>query len=173
MSRDEVTERDRFPLLDERGRRMLNRLRQHPHSPKFNYHCGEKLTAEGLRRVREFASGVGQTPAWSTAQRPQWLFDHVHHCWSQVPYFRERDHSLQARPTNPIAPPNDVSFTEIPFTDRHDLRRQPWSFVPDSADLQELIVYSTSGTTGNLLTPSHFSTSPVRGDRRWRRTSCS
>lgn len=152
MLNDEVTERDRFPLLDDRRRRMLDRLRQHPHAPAFNYHCGEKLTAEGLQRVREFAREIRRVPARSTARHPDWLFDHVHHCWSEVPYFRERDQSLRDRLKKVCEAPNDMPFAEIPFTDRHDLRRQPWSFVPDSADLTELIVYSTSGTTGNLLT---------------------
>ena len=108
MPNDEVTERDRFPLLDDRRRRMLDRLRQHPHAPAFNYHCGEKLTAEGLQRVRDFASGIKLVPAQSAARPPDWLFDHVRHCWSDVPYFRERDQSLQARLKDSSVAPNDL-----------------------------------------------------------------
>ncbi|MEO8496702.1 MAG: AMP-binding protein [Planctomycetota bacterium] len=151
MPQEEITERDRFPLLDERGRRMLDGLRQHPHAPKFNYHCGEKLTVEGLQRVRDFAGELQQPPAWSATRYPDWLLDHVRHCWSDVPYFRQRDQALRPTQSVPSEQPDDIPFNAIPFTDRHDLRRQPWSFVPDSADLSELIVYSTSGTTGNLL----------------------
>ena len=143
----EVADRDRFPLLNDSGRRMLDRLSQHPHAPRFNYHCGEKLTAAGLQRVRDFARRLKASPSkWSAGEYPDWLYDHVQACWRDVPYFRERD-----RLTREATDRGAIVLTGLPLTDRHDLRRQPWSFVPDTADLSELIVYSTSGTTGNLL----------------------
>ncbi len=151
MTANEVTEQDRFPLLDKLGQQMLNRISQHPHAPNFNYHCGEKLMATGLRLVHQFADDLQQEHSLNEDGLPDWLVDHVRHCWDDVPYFRERDQRLQASPTGECPPTADLPFTSIPFTDRDDLRRQPWSFVPDSADLDELIVYSTSGTTGNLL----------------------
>ena len=136
-----LTDQQRFPLLSPSGRQMLERLRQHPAAPQFNYHCGEKLSATGLQRVKNLATTIQQQPTrWQANNLPDWLPAFVKHCYSQVPFYRQRE---QPNPSD--------DFSQIPFTDRHDLRKQPWSFVPDSADLDELIVYSTSGTTGNFL----------------------
>src|SRR5262249_9213913 len=50
----------------------------------------------------------------------------------------------------------------LPTMTRADIRREPWSFVPDSADLSQLIVYRTSGTSGNLLSIISHPTAPNR-----------
>lgn len=118
---------------------MLRRLRQHPHGPRFNYPCGERLTATGLAQVREYARALknGRT-GWRQREVPGWLNTFVERCRRDVPFYRDR-----------IDWSDD--FFSLPTTTRDDLRREPWSFVPDSAELSELIVYATSGTTGNLL----------------------
>ena len=130
MQQNDITERERFPLLDERGRRMLDFFRQHPHAPNFNYHCGEKLSAGGLRRVQDFADELRQPPAWSAGQTPLWLCEYVRRCWSDVPYYRNRDNTLRGEGRAEPAS-DEIPLAAIPFTDRHDFRRQPWSFVPD------------------------------------------
>jgi phenylacetate-CoA ligase len=44
----------------------------------------------------------------------------------------------------------------IPSIDRNDLAAAPWDFVPDDLPADELIVYSTSGTTNRrIVYPSH------------------
>ena len=40
-----------------------------------------------------------------------------------------------------------AAFTAIPTCGREALSREPWRFVPDSQPLDDLIVYTTSGTT--------------------------
>jgi phenylacetate-CoA ligase len=139
MSDEPLTERERFPLLTDAGRDMLRRLRQHPHAPRFNYPCGERLDAAGLATVREYAAGLrsGRT-GWRFGDVPAWLGEFVRSCRNDVPYYRDcADWS--------------EDFFALPTTTRIDLRREPWSFVPDASDLSQLIVYRTSGTTGNLL----------------------
>src|SRR5262249_32282680 len=88
---------------------------------------------------RDYAArlAAGRT-GWRFGEAPGWLPDFVQNCRKEVPFYSSR---------------SDWSddFFALPATTRADLRREPWSFVPDSADLSQLIVYRPSGTTGNLL----------------------
>src|SRR6476659_5738697 len=139
MTDDSLTDAQRFPLLTDAGREMLDRLRQHPHGPTFNYPCGERLDAAGLEDVRQYARELASARAgWQLGEIPLWLREFIENCYQEVPFYRGRWDS-----------PDDLF--SLPTIDRTDLRREPWSFVPDSADISKLIVYRTSGTTGNLL----------------------
>jgi phenylacetate-CoA ligase len=150
--RDEpLSENQRFPLLNNSGRKLMQSLREHPHAPRFNFPCGDRLDRKNLRRVQAFADTVAKNPdphenrdrlsetkllaAQTTA----------HFCYAQVPFFRRR---------GPI--PED--FSRIPTTSRTDIAREPWSFVPDHQDLDQLLVYYTSGTTG---TKAHILSHPI------------
>ena len=134
-----LSETERFPLLTEEGRRLLRRLHENEFAPRYNHHCGDRLTIEGLRRVRDF-----EIELKSSAQDrhpgdiPSWLLDFTKTCCRDVPHYR----GYKANPAD---------FFSIPTCDRSDLSREPWSFVPDTQDLDDLIVYCTSGTTGHPL----------------------
>ncbi len=140
MLDEPLTEADRFPLLTDRGRAMLRRIQQHPHAPRWTYWCGERLDAKGLADVRAFAERQKtERRGWKFGESPAWVPDFIDRCGRDVPFYRDRLG-------------RDPSVT----CDREDLRREPWSFVPDSADVSELIVYRTSGTTSNLIPiPAH------------------
>ena len=134
-----LTLKDRFPLLNEDCDAMLRRIAQHPHAPRFNYPCGERLDQAGLQNVREYAQRQkSQRAGWTEGQIPDWLAEFVKTCRRDVPYYRDQVNWSD-------------NFFELPTVAREDLRREPWSFVPDDADISQLIVYRTSGTTGNLL----------------------
>lgn len=131
-----LTDADRFPLLTDRSREMLRRLRQHPHAPRWTYLCGERLDAAGLANVQAFAQRQrAERRSWKFGETPAWVAEFIESCRRDVPFYRDRI---------------------LPTCNREDIRREPWSFVPDSADLSDLIVYRTSGTSGNLLhIPAH------------------
>lgn len=139
-----LTEAERYPLLSDAGRAMLRRLRQHPHGPRFNYEAGERLTADGLARVRAYDERLRtELPSWRRGERPAWVRPFVLHCLETVPWYRR-----WACPDDP--------FLSLPTVTRDDLARAPWEFVPDDAPLDDLITYPTSGTTGHpLLVVSH------------------
>lgn len=139
-----LTDAERYPLLSEAGQRMLERIRQHPHAPRFNHQCGDRLDAAALRRVQDFAERLqSETPRWTWDRVPEWVVEFARSCLKRVPFFR-------ARGSWPGA------FTALPTTDRSELAREPWAFVPDDEPLDDLIVYDTSGTTGHRITlPSH------------------
>jgi phenylacetate-CoA ligase len=135
-----VTESERFPLLTDRSRAMLRRLQQHPHAPRWSWQCGERLNAAGLADVRAFAARQRSEPrAWKPSDPPAWVPEFIERCRREVPFYRDR-----------------LTDATLPTCNRDDLRREPWSFVPDWADANELIVYRTSGTSGNLIhLPAH------------------
>ncbi|CAN5239247.1 hypothetical protein BH11PLA2_BH11PLA2_09690 [soil metagenome] len=134
-----LTDVERFPLLNDRGRAMLRRLQQHAHAPRWTYQCGDRLTARGLAEVTAFAAQQQSVRrGWAIGEPPAWVPEFIARCRTDVPFYR------------------DWQGAPLPTCNREDLRREPWSFVPDSADVSELIVYKTSGTSGNLIhLPAH------------------
>lgn len=139
-----MTDHDRYPLLTDAGRRMLLRLREHPHAPRYNFPGGERLTADGLAQVRRYAERQRtQRHGWTADASPAWLADFLAACRRDVPAYRRRpDWSDDLRLIRSIG--------------RDDLAAAPWDFVPDGCPVDELIVYSTSGTTGSrLVYPAH------------------
>ncbi|MGA9767611.1 MAG: capsule biosynthesis protein CapK [Blastocatellia bacterium] len=144
MRNQTLTESQRFPLLTEDGRQLLRWLQEHPAAPRYNYGCGDQLTGEGLEHVRAYEAELkSANKGWAHGSLPAWVAGYVEMCLRQVPFYRSRGGSAE-------------EFFSIPTTDRADLIREPWSFVPDSQSLDEMIVYDSSGTTGRpLLVPSH------------------
>ncbi|HST23738.1 MAG TPA: capsule biosynthesis protein CapK [Blastocatellia bacterium] len=144
MRNQTLTEDQRFPLLTEDGRQLLRWLQEHPAAPRYNYGCGDQLTRAGLESVRAYEAELNAAQkGWSHGELPAWVAGYVERCLKQVPFYRRRGGSAQ-------------DFFSIPTTDRADLIREPWSFVPDLQSLDEMIVYDSSGTTGRpLLVPSH------------------
>ncbi len=135
-----LSDEQRFPLLDEHGAQNLKWLREHPHAPIWNYACGDMLSDDSLRRVRQFSSELQQQSGWQRGQIPHWLQKFTDFCLQEVPFYRNRQSSTR----------ND-DFFSLPTTSRRDIAREAWSFVPDGQSLDELILYPTSGTTGAPL----------------------
>jgi phenylacetate-CoA ligase len=130
---------ERFPWLTSHAARLLHWLRESPHAPRFNHQCGDRLSPAGLARVRAFQTELSLAPiGWAPDRPPDWVPAFVADCFRDVPFYRQLG-----------APPRD--FDAIPPTTRADISRAPWSFVPDSLPLDDLIVYNTSGATGHPL----------------------
>ena len=139
MPDDPLTEDERYPLLPPASRQLLQWLREHPHAPRFNHHCGDRLSADGLARVRAFEAELSAAPrGWRHGEIPPWLEAFAARCFRDVPFYRR----YGAQP---------ASFFDIPTSQRADLSAEPWAFVPDDLPLDDLIVYNTSGTTGHPL----------------------
>lgn len=131
--------RARFPLIREAGTSRLRWLEEHPYAPRYNHRGVDRLTAEGRARVRAFEGALpADLSGWAAGKPPAWLRDFSEAAWRTVPHYRAYG-----------PPPQD--FFDIPTTSRADLSAAPWRFVPDTAPLDGLIVYQTSGTTGHPL----------------------
>jgi phenylacetate-CoA ligase len=131
----ELSEAERFPLLTPAGRKLLYAMKQHPQAPVWNWPNGEQLDAAGLARVQQFANILRRHPPVGPGQVPGWLSGFVEFCLIEVPFYRRRS-------------PAGATLSSIPSCSRADLAPKVWEFVPDSQPLDELIVFSSSGTTG-------------------------
>jgi len=145
MHEQPLTDQDRFPLLTPASQRRLHGMWEHPHAPRFNHRCGDRLTADGLKKVRAFEAEhlkhANQT--WRDADTPAWAIEYARHALANTPFYRQRGGRAE-------------DFLAIPASTRGDLARAPWAFVPDDASLDDLIVYDTSGTTGHpIFVPRH------------------
>ena len=143
MNSLEPTDEDRYPLLSEPGRRMLDFLREHPQAPTFRNRSGNRLTADDLAQVRRHEAEVlAGSPDWAPGGHPEWLAAFVAESCRDVPHYRT------------YAPAG--RFEDLPTVTRGDLGRDIAGFVPDSAPLDRMINFQTSGTTGHpLLIASH------------------
>jgi len=139
----EQTDQDRFPTLSPGGAAMLKRLREHPFAPIFRNESGNRLRAADLLRVQEFERIVLADQSLPSHEPPTWLAEFVANCYRDVPYYRARGACPE-------------TFEQIAPVSRADLSRDIAPFVPDSAPLDRLINFRTSGTTGHpLLLASH------------------
>jgi phenylacetate-CoA ligase len=139
MADQALTDAERYPLLDDRGRGMLRRLLEHPHAPAYNDHVGDRLTEAGLTNVRRYSQRLRtERTGWRQGELPPWLVESIKFCRREVPFHRRRLDWTE-------------DFFSLPAVCREDLRREPWSFVPDTADLSDLIVFGTAGTLGDQL----------------------
>lgn len=138
-----------FPLLTEASRGLLTRLREHPFAPRWTHRCGERLTAGALARVRGYAEALKANRNSPPRAQPPWLGEFLDHCRRDVPFYRERL-------------PSGGSLETMPATLREDLRTGYWRFVPDTADLGDILTYWTSGTSGTMVMVPSCPEAPVK-----------
>lgn len=143
MSALEPTDADRYPLLSPDGRRMLDFLREHPHAPIYRNTSGHRLDANDLAFVRQHEADVlAATVGWPHQGHPEWLAGFAEECIRDVPHYAA------------YAPA--TRFEHFPTVTRADFGRDIAPFVPNSAPLDRMINFVTSGTTGHpLLVASH------------------
>jgi phenylacetate-CoA ligase len=127
----ELSEAERFPILTPKGRTLLHAMRQHPRAPRWNWPNGEQLDHAGLEKVERYAERLN-----ADAPSMNWIQDFAERCIAEVPFHRAR--------TKPGTP-----FAEIPTHSRAELTARVWDFVPDCEPLDDVIVFSSSGTTGH------------------------
>lgn len=129
-----LTDAERFPLLDDLS--FLNALKQDPFAPKFNFKSGDRLNAVHLSKVKSYKNKYYDKKIfWNEGQTPIWLNDYLKWCHTTVPFYKNKDIALDSFPT----------------ISREDIRKYPHLFVSNEANLEELLVYYTSGSTGPKL----------------------
>ncbi|HEX3625890.1 MAG TPA: AMP-binding protein [Verrucomicrobiae bacterium] len=144
MNREIITDADRYPTLTSDGRQILKFLREHPHAPIFRNESGNRLTADDVSRVRKFEQDASRAEiGWHLGEMPRWLGEFIGKCFVEVPFYR-RYGSVPSR------------FEDLPTITRADIGNDIAQFVPDTAPLDRLINFRTSGTTGHpLVLASH------------------
>lgn len=137
-------EAERYPGLTPAGRTLLQFMREHPHAPLYRNRSGHHLQPAEVARVRAIeAEVVAASIEWQPNQPPDWLARFIAECLAKVPFYR-RYGALPAK------------LTYLPTITRADLARDVAYLVPDDLDIERLINYRTSGTSGHpLLVASH------------------
>jgi phenylacetate-CoA ligase len=135
-----LTDQERFPAVSENGWEMLKRLREHARAPRYNFQSGDRLASDAIQRIRDYESNLKAVDGfcWKRGEIPDWLIGFAEKCLREVPFYRRRGGQAH-------------KFFDFPTTTRQDLYNEPWAFVPDTQSLDDLIVYTSSGTTGNTL----------------------
>ncbi len=155
-----LTHADRFPWIDAPAEALLKRLVEHPNRPRYSAESGDRLTEGLIAELKTYAAATGLPdwglPDWGLPDRglpdwglPDWLPAFVDHCLAQVPAYRDRVET-------------GTPFRDIAPTDRALLARAPWDLVPDDQPLDDVITYTTSGTTG---APMSMPSSPLAASR--------
>jgi phenylacetate-CoA ligase len=139
----------RLPGLSCHGRALLRHMREHPHAPLYRDHSGHRLAllSRWQARARHALISRRPVPDWVPGNPlPRWVLRFVARCQASVPAHAHR----------PTPPHGAMSLDMLPTTDRHALVTALAAHVPRDLPLDELICYSTSGTTGHpLRVPSH------------------
>lgn len=138
------TDTERYPTLTEAGRRMLRRLREDHHAPMFRNASGNRLTREDVHAVRAFEAEVAQAIVGDQIEEAMhWLPEFLERVYREVPFYR----AMGGAPRR---------LANVPTVSRADLAHDVARFVPDTAPVERLINFRTSGTTGHpLLIASH------------------
>jgi phenylacetate-CoA ligase len=125
-----LTNKERFPLIGDLS--YLNKLKQDEFAPKFNFESGDRLGDDHLKQVHEYSRKVRAGGFWNNKTQRASLDDFMKWCIETVPFYRGRNNVFEAQPT----------------IRRKDLYDVPWHFVSDDCYLDDLLVGSTSGTSG-------------------------
>jgi phenylacetate-CoA ligase len=139
--------RERNPLITQEGYRLLKSVLEHPAAPRWNYVVGDRVVADDLKAVdglRKRMRGAGKRPRRTDAPSESVI--------EWVEAMRPRVWAFQDR----LAGIDPASQWEAitPMT-REDLAARIEEVVPVDADLERMIVYDTSGTTGHAIHVPH------------------
>ena len=134
-------------MLTEDGVKMLERLREHPDAPRFNYITGDRLRKDDLGALDYFRQGLEtDRGARSAGVPPPAILQRVASWRRRVPFVASRV---------PDGLDLERDWLSIPTSSRADLALEPWNFVPDDEPLERLVIYRTAGTTGHPITIPH------------------
>lgn len=125
---------ERQACLTAADRDYFRSLLHHPRGPLFNYATGDHLTEESLALVLEFQRRL--LAAGPPLEQPEWLEGFTRRCQQHVPHYRDY---------------GPRSFAELPTLRRETLRDAYWRLVPLHLNMEELFIYTTSGTTGTAV----------------------
>jgi phenylacetate-CoA ligase len=129
-----LTDSERFPLV--RDLSFLDKLRNDPFAPRYNFKSGDRLNEYHLEKLKSYNSTLGPDKKfWKKGETPHWLTGYLIWCQQTVPFYRHRS----------------SDFSDQPTMNRMDIKNAPWDFVSEDCDLNDLMVYKTSGTTAAAI----------------------
>ena len=121
---------------------MLARLKEHADAPRWNREVGDRLTGDDLVALDEFREELSTRRGVRGATVPAAILEWVMRRRPRVPWF-----SIALRGVGDA----EREWSSILTMSRQELALRPWDLIPDDADLDTMVVYQTSGTTGHVL----------------------
>lgn len=135
------------PLLTEEGRQMIIRLREHADAPRWNVYTGDRLYQQDLDALKEYKDQLSTNrTGYQPGIPPQRILNWVQTMDPRVPLFA-RNIPRKADPAK--------EWSSIKRMSREDIALRLSEVVPEDADLDRLIKYGTSGTTGHPIMVPH------------------
>ncbi len=136
----------RTPLFRPEWKVMLDRMREHPHAPKWNTRCGDRLEMSDLPFIGTFRRRLYHERENRGLDPPEFIYDWVRSVREHVRLFDINIGNIDIR----------KDFSRIRPMTREDLVLRLAEIVPADMPLNRLIVNDTSGTTGHpLKIPNH------------------
>ncbi|MHA1299701.1 MAG: phenylacetate--CoA ligase family protein [Candidatus Helarchaeota archaeon] len=125
----------------------IKEIKEHEHSPIWNTEADDMLDEQTLSELDEFDEELNEYTK-NLEARSSYLKENIprllDYAKKHIQYIKEKDISKFA------------NLSDFPTTDRSILAATPWKLVPDDLDYSKLIVYNTSGTTGEPVSvPQH------------------
>lgn len=125
---------------------IVDRLRQHQDAPKWNHSAGDRLLPSDRTALSKFADALAsQRARREPGEVPGGVLAWLEGRADKSPHMRR---ALAGR-----KPERDWAL--IATMSREDLAVRPHDIVPDDADLANMLVYRTAGTTGHALLVPH------------------
>lgn len=137
---------ERVPLMKNEWLPLYKMMGEHPHAPKWNTQCGDRLLAEDLESVILFAAALDKARSAFRDIPPESIISWCEEMKERTVWFTSRLAGLDIV--------ND--WHRIPLMTRSDMQSKLERIVPSDADLSRLVVNPTSGTTGHPIpAPNH------------------
>ena len=136
----------RVPLMKREWLSLYRIMGEHPHSPKWNTQCGDRLFESDLESVRNFAEKLEKARSGFKEMPPESIIAWCEFMKQRSPWFESE-----------LAGIDMVNHWQriTPMT-RSDMQSRLDLIVPLDADLTRLVVNPTSGITGHpILAPNH------------------
>jgi phenylacetate-CoA ligase len=138
--------RTRIPLFKNEWINLYRKIGEHPHAPKWDTECGDRLTLEDILFIREFTDALNNKREPFSQTPPAWLINRIEELKLTTPWFSQKISGEDIK----------VSWQNISLMKRSDMQSSLELIVPENADLDRLVVNPTSGTTGHPIpAPNH------------------
>jgi cystathionine beta-lyase family protein involved in aluminum resistance len=86
--------KDRLPLMKEEYMALYKNLKEHPHSPIWNYTCGDRLYEEDAVKIEQFKLDLYSKRKFNSIKVPNEIIQWIKNLLPEVILFKENTKGL-------------------------------------------------------------------------------